>query len=176
VNRLFIIAMRRVPLFRILPARHPPCVDGSPVWPPDRDVYSTLQHATELVLVVASSGSATCPAARFASTWPSQRGKRSDGTGAVNWLSNLASTWTSQCGKRSDGTGAVDWLPNLASTWASQRGKPTPPDLRRSTGAAIPDESLPVVSICRRGWREGRRPGVKGELLLSRSKAGARDK
>lgn len=45
---------------RYSPARHPPCVDGSPVWPPDRDVYSTFQHATELVSVVASFDSATC--------------------------------------------------------------------------------------------------------------------
>ncbi len=63
------------------PARHPPCVDGSPVWQPDRDVYSKLLHATELASVVASFGTATCPAARFASTWASQCGKRRDGNG-----------------------------------------------------------------------------------------------
>ena len=64
-----------------------------------RGVDSTLLHATELASVVASFGSATCPAARFASTWASQSGKRRDGNRAPIWFPNLASTWTSQGGK-----------------------------------------------------------------------------
>ena len=84
------------------PARHPPCVDGSPVWPPDHDVHSISLHATELASVVASFRSASCPAARFASTWTSQDGKRRDENGAAVWLPDLASTWASQGGKPTD--------------------------------------------------------------------------
>ena len=92
------------------PARHPACVDGSPVWPPDRDVNPTFLARHRACLGGRFVWVSNVPGSQIRFHLGKPGGKQRDRNGEI-WLPNLASTWTSQGGNPKIHEAGALWNP-----------------------------------------------------------------